>query len=811
MQTMKTRLLAGACATLAIFGAVGVAQQPRQLTDQDYAAAEKFMSYNMNPLAWKGVVSAKWMADGRFWYRAVDETGITYMVVDPARASRETAFDQEKLAEALKSASSGSIRQDARHLLLSDLSFSDGDRKVTLSAQGTVYTCRLGGSATLCKVMAEGGGSPRRGGQQSQGGGHEPLHVSPNQKLGAFVRDWNLWVRDLETGAETQLTTDGVKDFGYATDNAGWKNTDQAILLWSPDSKQIATFQQDQRKTGEMYLVPVTNSHPELKAWKYPLVGDKDITMIERVIIDVPSRKVVRLKMPPDQHRSSICDDVACEGNTWSDVEWSADGTHLAFLSTSRDHKQEWLRVADAATGDVREVMTETAPKFFETGIDKINWHYLPESGEVLWWSERDNWGNLYLYDLATGKLKNQITKGPGNAAQVLYVDDKAREIYFVGTGKEADRDPYFRHLYSVKFDGSELKLLTPENADHHIEMSPAGKYFVDSWSTTSEPKVTVLRDVTGKVLMEVGQQDISKLRAAGWVPPTPIRVKGRDGTTDLYGFLFKPSHMEEGRKYPIVNQVYPGPQTGSCFSREFGAAHGDMQALAELGFVVVCIDGMGTPWREKSFHEKYYADLGDNTIPDQVAGMKDLARQYPFIDLDRVGIWGHSGGGNATAAAMLHYPQFFKVGIAESGNHDQRDYEDDWAEKWAGLEEKKADGTSNYDSQANQNFARNLKGHLLLAHGTMDDNVPPNNTLLLVDALIKANKDFDLLMIPNVPHGYGPASLYMTRRRWDYFVRYLAGNVPPVEYKMKSFQEVLPLLMGGPEATDGVDIPDQP
>jgi dipeptidyl aminopeptidase/acylaminoacyl peptidase len=365
--------------------------------------------------------------------------------------------------------------------------------------------------------------------------------------------------------------------------------------------------------------------------------------------------------------------------------------------------------------------------------------------------------------------------------------------------------------LYSVKFDGSELKLLTPENADHHIEMSPAGKYFVDSWSTTSEPKVTVLRDVTGKVLMEVGQQDISKLRAAGWVPPTPIRVKGRDGTTDLYGFLFKPSHMEEGRKYPIVNQVYPGPQTGSCFSREFGAAHGDMQALAELGFVVVCIDGMGTPWREKSFHEKYYADLGDNTIPDQVAGMKDLARQYPFIDLDRVGIWGHSGGGNATAAAMLHYPQFFKVGIAESGNHDQRDYEDDWAEKWAGLEEKKADGTSNYDSQANQNFARNLKGHLLLAHGTMDDNVPPNNTLLLVDALIKANKDFDLLMIPNVPHGYGPASLYMTRRRWDYFVRYLAGNVPPVEYKMKSFQEVLPLLMGGPEATDGVDIPDQP
>ncbi len=784
----------------------GMAQQPRQLTEQDYAAAEKFMSYNMNPLAYKGMVNTRWMEDGRFWYRAVDETGITYMLVDPAKSARAAAFDQEKLAAALKAASNGEIKQDARHLLLSDLSFSGNDGMVTLTAQGTVYRCETGGENVSCKK--EGSGSPQRGAKTDHPVRHEPVHLSPDRKQGAFIRDWNLWVRDLETGAEIQVTTDGVKDFGYATDNAGWKMTDQAILLWSPDSTKIATFQQDQRKTSEMYLVPVTNTHPQLKAWKYPLVGDKDITMIERVIIDVKARKVVRLKMPPDQHRSSLCDDVACEGNTWSDVQWSPDGSHLAFLSTSRDHKEEWLRVADAASGEVREVMNENARKFFESGNDKINWQYLPESNEILWFSERDNWGNLYLYDLGTGKLKNQITKGPGNVAQVLYVDDKSREIYFVGAGKEADRDPYFRNFYSVKFDGTGLTLLTPENADHHVEMSPAGKYFVDSYSTATEPHVTVLRDCSGKVAMELGRQDISRLRAANWVPPVPIKVKGRDGTTDLYGFMFKPSHMEEGRKYPIVNQVYPGPQTGSCFTREFAGAHGDMQALAELGFVVVCIDGMGTPWRSKSFHEAYYGDLGDNTIPDQVAGMKDLATQYPFIDLDRVGIWGHSGGGNATAAAMFHYPDFFKVGIAESGNHDQRDYEDDWAEKWAGLEVKKPDGTSNYDSQANQNFAKNLKGHLLLAHGSMDDNVPPNNTLLVVDALIKANKDFDLLIIPNVQHGYGPASLYMTRRRWDYFVRYLAGNIPPNEYQMKSFGEVMPLMMSGPDPEDSADLP---
>ena len=264
---------------------------------------------------------------------------------------------------------------------------------------------------------------------------------------------------------------------------------------------------------------------------------------------------------------------------------------------------------------------------------------------------------------------------------------------------------------------------------------------------------------------------------------------------------MFKPTKLDVGRKYPIINHVYPGPQTGSCGGRGFAAAHGDLQSLAELGFVVVCIDGTGTPWRSKSFHEAYYGDMGDNTIPDQVSGMKDLAARYPFIDLARAGIYGHSGGGNATAAAMFHYPDFFSVGIAESGNHDNREYEDDWAEKWSGLEVRNADGTSNYDSQANQNFAKNLKGHLLLAHGTFDDNVPPNQTLLVVDALIKANKDFDLLMIPNAAHGYGAASQYMTRRRWDYFVRYLAGEVPPLEYEMQPYTRVTAAM--GPEDAD--------
>jgi len=777
-------------------------QQPRQYTTEDYATAERFMSYNVNPLASKGVVNARWMEDGRFWYRDADETGVSFVVVDPAKGTRTAAFDQAKVAELLKAASNGAIKDDARHLPITELSLTDQDRVLTVTVSGSAYRCELGGEPQGCKRQSSTV-DPTRAQEPNRGDKEAPPNLSPDKKLGAFIREWNLWVRDMTTGAETQLTTDGVKDYGYATDNAGWQHSDRAILLWSPDSTKIATFQQDQRKTGEMYLVPVTNSHPKLQAWKYPLVGDKDVTMIERVVIDVASRKVVRFKMPPDQHRSTLCDDVACHGSDWSDVEWSPDDAHLAFVSTSRDHKQEWLRVADTLTGDVREVMSETAPKFFESGNDKINWHYLPASNEILWFSERDDWGNLYLYDLATGTLKNQITHGPGNVTQVLYVDEKAWTIYFVGVGKEADRDPYFRHFYSVHFDGTGLKLLTPENADHNVKVSTDGRYFVDSYSTPAQPQTTVVRNNDGKTVMEVAKQDISKLLAYGWTPPTPIKVKARDGKTDLYGLMFKPSNLDTSKKYPIVNYVYPGPQTGSCANRSFRAATGDLQSLAELGFVVVCIDGMGTPWRSKTFHEAYYGNLGDNTIPDQVSGMKDLATQYPFIDIDRAGMYGHSGGGNATAAAMFHYPDFFKVGIAESGNHDERDYEDDWAEKWAGLEVKNPDGTSNYDSQANQNDAKNLKGHLLLAHGTMDDNVPPSQTLLVVDALIKANKDFDLLLFPNAAHGYGPASQYMTRRRWDYFVRYLAGGIPPNEYAMKPFSAVQSAQRNGPCGED--------
>jgi dipeptidyl aminopeptidase/acylaminoacyl peptidase len=555
--------------------------------------------------------------------------------------------------------------------------------------------------------------------------------------------------------------------------------------MWSPDSKRIATFQQDQRNVGEMYLVETKVGHPALRAWKYPLPGDEVVPTISRVVMDLDGPRVTRLQMPPDQHRSTLCDHVACRGGEWSDVEWSPDGSRLAFVSTSRDHRQEVLRIANATTGEVHDVLKEEVPTFFESGNGKVNWHYLADTKEVIWFSERDNWGQLYLYDSETGKVKNQITGGEGNVTQVVKVDEKARVIYFLGVGKEKGRDPYYIHLYRIGFDGKGMALLTPEDGNHEVSLSPSGKYFTDSYSKPDVPPVALARDNTGKLVMNLEKADISKLTATGWKPPVPFTVKARDGATDLYGLMFRPMSFDASKKYPIVNHIYPGPQTGSVGSRSFSPARGDCQALAELGFIVVEIDGMGTPWRSKKFHEAYFGNLGDNTLPDQVTGMKQLAAKYPWIDLDRAGIYGHSGGGFATADAMFRYPDFFKVGISEAGNHDNREYEDDWGEKWQGLLQTNTDGTTNYDNQANQLQAKNLKGKLLLAHGTMDNNVPPYNTLLVVNELIKANKDFDLLMLPNRNHGFGNEA-YMVRRRWDYFTRYLLGAEPPAGYELK-------------------------
>ena len=758
------------CAGVALSN--GAAAQA-QVTEADYARAEKMLSMTTAPLVDHAIQRVKWLDDGHFVYLDNDVNGTRLMRMDVATGQAAPAFDHARMAKALSAVVGKQV--DAKHIEKTVQGVAlEGDR-YDFTVRGTHYVCDIAKPNCKAKPVAKG--------QDGDG----PGNVSPDGKREAFIRNWNLWVRDLATGKETQLTTDGVKDFGYATNNAGWVHDDSAILVWSPDSSKIATFQQDQRKTSSMTVVSTNVGAPKVETWKYPFVGDKDITMIERVVIDVPTAKMVRLKMAPDQHRSTQCDDVSCFGG-WEDVQWAKDGKSLAFVSSARDHTKATLRTADVATGAVKDIFDESAKNWFESGINAINWRYLSDSNEILWWSQRSNWGHLYLYDLSTGKMKKQVTHGDWNVAEVLRIDPASRTVWFTGVNREAGHHPYHQHLYRVNLDdGAEPVLLSPEDAQHDFVLSPDGKRVVDTYSTTTVAPVSVLRDThDGKVLSEIAKGDLTRLKATGWVAPEPIVVKARDGKTDLYGMMFKPSNFDPNKKYPIVNYIYPGPQVGSVRSYGFLSAHGDNQALAELGFIVVAIDGMGTPYRSKAFHDAYAKNVGDNTLPDQITGMKQLAQRFPFIDISRVGIWGHSGGGNATGTAMFRYPEFFKVGIAESGNHDNRNYEDDWAEKWQGLLVTGKDGKSNYDDQANQNHAANLKGKLLLMHGMMDDNVPSSSTMLVVDALIKANKDFDLLLLPNARHGYGEYSLYVMRKRWDYFVTNLLGASHPDAYSIK-------------------------
>ena len=695
-----------------------------QVSAETYKQAETQLSFNTSQHIDRMNVRPNWESDDRFWYRILVKDGVEFVHYDIKEKKKRT-FDSK----------------------------AELDKMLTKKAERPSYNRR--------KEI-----------------------LSPDKSKVVFIKDWNLWMRNLKTGAEKQLTTDGIENYWYATDNAGWRQSERPVVLWSPDSKKIATYQQDQRHVSDMHLVRTNVGAPKIKSWKYPLPEDEKIIQIERVIIEVDNDKMIRFDMPSDDRRGTLCDDISCSG-AFDDNQWINDGKQLVFVSSSRDHKIAQVRIADAKTGKVKEIFKEEVATQYESGQGAINWHYLEANNEIIWYSERDNWGHLYLYDALSGQLKHQITKGDFVVTRLKYIDKKKGVLYFEANGREVDRNPYFSHLYRVDLSGKNLKLLTPEDGTHSIRFSPKYKYFIDNYSQPDVPPISVLRNLDGDLIEKLEQTDISRLIATGWKAPNPVTVKSADGKYDLYGLVFTPSNLDPKKKYPVVNYIYPGPQGGSVGSWSFRPSRGDHQALAELGFVVVAIEGSCNPGRSKAFHDECYGNMSVNTLPDQIAGMQQLAEKHPYMDLEHVGIWGHSGGGFATATALFQYPDFFDVGISESGNHDNRNYEDDWGERYVGLMEE-VDGVNNYEVQANQLYAENLKGKLLLAHGGMDDNVPPYNTNLVVDALIKANKDFDLIIFPNARHGFGADSFYMTRRRWDYFVKHLKGLAPPKEYKIE-------------------------
>lgn len=747
-------------------------QNSNSITVEDYERAESMLSWNLSDKVYNQNVSPNWISNERFWYRVYTRNGNRYMMVNIPEKERSEAFDHGRLADAIEEYTDSAVNHE--DLPLRSLKFSNDLNEIRFEYDSKNWECSL--ATYQCEVNEE---TQERVSNSV---------TSPDGKLAAYTKDHNLWVRNLETGEDVQLTTEGEKHYSFARNNQGWSRSDRPILAWSPDSKKISTFRLDERGVGEMVLWKTVEGRPELDQWPYALPGDSIVPMLERVVIDVEDQTKTRLQVDPDHQRASNCCGLVRNGE-WVDNEWSEDSSKLAFVSTSRDYKDVKLRMADPTTGELEEIFEDRDDIFFESNLTSRgvpNWRILHDSNEFIWFNRSDNWGHLYLRDLETGELKNQITEGDWNVVDILRVNEEERTILFTAVGKEEGRDPHYEHLYRVNFDGSGMVLLTENSAHHSVNLSPDASYIVNTYSDFQTPQVTVVRDQSGEHLMTIEEADATELRESGWQEPIPFSAKARDGETDIYGIMILPSNFDESKSYPIINAIYPGPQGGSVGTRHFSTSRrGQAHALAELGFVVVAIDAMGSsPIRSRDFHTAYHGNMIDNGLPDQITAMEQLAEEHPFIDLNRAGIFGHSGGGFATSAALTQYPEFFKVGVSGAGNHDNRNYTYYWGEKYQGLLEETGD-TDNYESSAVHEYAENLEGKLLLSYGTMDTNVHPSMTLLLVDELIKHNKDFDLLVMPNRGHGFANEP-YSIRRTWDYFVEHLAGKTPPKEFQIQ-------------------------
>jgi dipeptidyl aminopeptidase/acylaminoacyl peptidase len=615
--------------------------------------------------------------------------------------------------------------------------------------------------------------------------------LSPDGQRAVFLRDHNLFVRG--PGGEIRLTSDGVEENDYASQPGynGHFVTDtlsrtpvQPEVLWSPDSKKFLTYQLDQRAVLKSYLLqsaPPDGPRPRVFAFPSAFPGG-NVALQKLMVFDVGSKQPVIFDSPPLPIFPSPM---------LSDCWWSRDGEEVFFLQSERGFAELSLKVANARNGATRTLIHErTAPPVLPgPSPNGVVLHITGNGDEVIWYSERDGWGHFYLYNAKNGALKNQITRGPWMVRTIEYVDERDRRLYFTADGIEAGQDPYELHLYRVKLDGTGMQPLTPEEGNHSIQFSPSHQFLLDTWSQANVPPVTVLRHLDGtraKGISELEKADISRLVALGYHMPEPFHVKALDGKTDLYGVLYRPSDFDPNNRYPILESIYPGPLTISTPKTFDAAALSPSQgpALAELGFLVVILDGFGTPYRSPAFHRYYYGKMGEAADPaNHVAAIRNLGKLYSYIDLNRVGIYGHSGGGVSSARAMLEFPDFYKVAVSSSGTHDRRGYIPKMGELGEGIPKN-----DDYLVDAiTGRLAGNLKGKLMLVYGDMDDNVSPALTLQFINDLIKANKNFDLLVMPNRNHLGTANDPYFWRRRWDYFVKYLLNLEPPADFKIPS------------------------
>ncbi len=754
----------------------------------DYTRAERLLNWHTTRLVTGDQVTPGWLKDGdRFWYRNKTATGAEFVLVDPVRNTRGLLFDHGRLARALTLAADTAF--DSNALPFTTFRFADDgadESRIEFTAVRKRFVCDI--TRYACTV---GDTLPTQG----------PFVKSPDKRLEAFIHQRNVWVRNAVTrGDSVQLTTDGVEFNGYGLTEPRpsqlqrpGPDTRTPNLRWSPDSRRLAVYRQDERGVAHMHYISYTPQRPRHFSQPYALPGDTAVPYPRVHLIDVAAKTNVVAQLPVRPNLLSIGGSV--RDSAWTDA---SDAVYLSWLM--RGSKAAYLAEVDAATGAARIIARDSGKTYVEIANpqDPASFYVTRDRAHAFWWSERDGWGHLYRFDgkgvaamaAVTGSTTRmtpepaaQLTSGDWQVGQISHVDEVAQQIYFTGRGR--DGFLYYPKLYRINFDGSGLTLLTPEDGHHVITFSPSGKFFVDQYSRIESAPVTVLRAApSGRIVRTLELADVAALVEAGWTPPQVVSVKARDGLTDIYGVLYLPPDLDATKRYPIISHIYPGPQVGSVGSWSFKNG-GEPHALAQLGFIVLQLDHLGTPLRSKAFHDNYYGFFGDNGLPDHIAAIKQLAARHAWVDLDRVGIFGHSGGGFASTDAILRYPEFFHVAVSGAGNHDNRSYNIYWAEKYQGLMQRdSARRTDNFANSANQLMAKNLAGKLLLMHGDMDDNVHPAMTVQVIDELIKANKSFDLVWAPNRNHGLNEP--YFIRRRWDYFVEHLLGATPPANFEMR-------------------------
>ncbi len=659
--------------------------------------------------------------------------------------------------------------------------------------------------------------------------------VSPDEKTIVFARGHNLFMMDAENYAkaqakeddttivETQLTTDGEEEYSFDrrlaeeekrfyrfSDKNKTPRVPAITVHWSKDSKKFAVQRNDQRKVGKLWVInPLANPRPTLETYPYGMPGEANQPQAEIEVFEPATKGRVKIKtdrfkdqqlaiynapitnLERERARMFVVDrgdqdqqqQQQQQGPPPNQVEpkWLSDTSDkLYFSRTSRDLKRIDVCVADTTTGEVKTLIEERSNTYVE--IKPLR---LLSNGDMIHWSERDGWGHYYLFD-ANGALKTQLTTGEFVCDAVEGVDEKTRTLYFSANGRETGEDPYYAHMYSVSLNGEPtrsagpIKLLNIGDATHNVTMADSAKYFVDNSSRINAAPVSMVNDITGNCVVTLEQTDASALVEAGFKFPEPFKVKADDGITDLYGVMYKPFDFDASKKYPIIAYVYPGPQTESV-TKTFPARN-DRISLAQFGFIVIEVGNRGgNPQRSKWYHTYGYGNLRDYGLADKKAAIEQLSRRHQFIDIDRVGIYGHSGGGFMSTAAMLVYPDFFKVAVSSSGNHENNIYNRWWSEKHHGVKEvtdKDGNVKFEYNIEKNSELAKNLKGHLMLATGDIDNNVHPANTLRMADALIKANKRFDFVILPGKRHGYADATNYFFWVRADYFCKHLIGDM---------------------------------